>query len=67
MGFTVPAAECGTGHWRRARLNARFIDFDNLANNQFHMAAEFSVENTFGGNAATGYCAVCEWHPDGGD
>ena len=28
----------------RRSLNARFIDFDNPANNQFHMAAEFSVE-----------------------
>ena len=30
----------------RRSLNARFIDFDNLANNQFHMVAEFSVEKT---------------------
>ena len=30
----------------RRSLNARFVDFDNLANNQFHMVAEFSVEKT---------------------
>ena len=30
----------------RRSLNARFIDFDNLVNNQFHMAVEFSVEKT---------------------
>lgn len=50
---------------RESSENFRFIDFENVENNAFHVTVEYTV--TGKAEYSSRYSVFCEWHPFCGD